>query len=146
MGRPSPIVFGSNPFHSLRKRLTRGLEVKSSTREVSRGQSLEASVTIAKGAKLGAVQVGLFCTEAYAVEMQDTDGGTSQGTSWATAYEAWVPLAETPGVQTVRLDVPADGPYTYDGEILSFRWEVVARGVRKRRLDARAICLIVVRP
>jgi hypothetical protein len=34
--------------------------------------------------------------------------------------------------------VPAEAPFSYDGELLCFRWELVARGRRKHRLDAQA--------
>ena len=62
------------------------------------------------------------------------------------AYEAWQPVECITGTQTVDLHVPADVPFTYDGEILRYRWEVVARGDRKRKLDARAGHDIVVLP
>jgi hypothetical protein len=34
--------------------------------------------------------------------------------------------------------VPAEAPFSYEGELLCFAWEVVARGRRKHRLDAQA--------
>ncbi len=96
--------------------------------------------------KLGRVEVGLVCTEAYAVRTTDADGDSSRGTSWATAYEAWTPVDMVAGTRTVRLSVPADGPFSYSGVTLSFKWEVVARGVRKRRIDARSTVDLEVRP
>lgn len=141
-----PVVL-HNPFDAIRTRLTSGMKVRAGSEDLFRGDELEATVTILRPGNLGQVEVGLVCTEAYAVLMSDADGsGSSEGTSWARAYEAWVPVESIPGSHTVRLRVPADGPFSYEGDYLSFRWEVVARGVRKRRLDARARQKIHVRP
>ncbi len=41
---------------------------------------------------------------------------------------------------------PAHAPFSYEGSCLSFKWEVVARGRRARKLDARASQEISVRP
>lgn len=112
---------------------------------MARGGELDAVVTLSDVAGLQDVQVGLFCTERYAVQMH-TDNGSRQGTCWATAYERWVPMATTPGVQTVRLRVPPEAPFSYEGDILSFRWEIIARGRRRRRLDAQATCPLSVLP
>ena len=135
-----------NPFDAVRIRLTSGLEVRADPEEVFRGDELEATVTILRPGNLGDVEVGLVCSESYAVLMSDNDGGRSEGTSWATAYEAWVPVTSVPGSHTVRLEVPADGPFSFEGDYLVLKWEVVARGARKRRLDARARQRIHVRP
>ena len=59
-------------------------------------------------------------------------------TATATAYEAWVPVESGAGVQSVRLAVPREAPFSYKGDCLSFQWEVVARGRRPHRLDAQA--------
>lgn len=138
-----PFVAGSkNPFDHLRTRLTQGLEVRASKGVVARGDELEAEVTVISGKDFGALEVGLVCTESY--EVTSVENGS--GVSWGTAYESWTPVERGARTQTVRLRVPVDGPYTYMGTVLSFRWEVVVRGVRKRRLDARATCDLEVRP
>jgi len=49
-------------------------------------------------------------------------------------------------VQSVRLPIPPEAPFSYDGDCLSFRWKVVARGRRKRRLDAQVKRDITVLP
>jgi hypothetical protein len=137
-----PFVVGSKkPLDWLRVRMTKGLGVTASRDVVARGDELEAAVTIDGGTELGVLEIGLVCTETYEVTSQD--GG---GVSWGTAYECWTPVEAGARSQTVRLRVPADGPYTYVGTVLSFRWEVVARGARRRRPDARATCDIEVRP
>jgi hypothetical protein len=113
---------------------------------VRRGGELDARVTIAGRGRLGEVEVGLVCTEFYECEISDSDGTQSRGTSSATAHEAWLPVEGAPGVHSVRLTVPAEAPFSYEGELLCFTWEVVARGRRKHRLDAQARYEISVLP
>ncbi|MGI8686066.1 MAG: hypothetical protein ACR2MO_13425 [Acidimicrobiales bacterium] len=134
------------PIDLLRERFTRGIEVRVDKEQVGRGDTIEALVRIEKPGRFGLVEVGLVCTEAYAVEMSDSDGGSTTGTSWATQYEVWFPLEATAETHTVELRVPTDAPYSYEGGDLSFTWEVVARSERKLRVDARAACALWVRP
>jgi hypothetical protein len=134
-----------HPIDGLRRWRTRGaLEVGAIQREVRRGEELDARVTIASSS--GAVEVGLVCTELYAAAVSDGDGGRRRGTAAATAYEAWLPVETTLGLHGVRLTVPSHAPFSYEGELLCYRWEVVARGRRKRRLDAQARHAISVLP
>jgi hypothetical protein len=148
-----------HPIDYLRRRGTRGLQVGASDQEVRRGEDLDARVTISGSGGLGEVEVGLICTEFYESDVRDSDAGRSRGsdvsdsdagrsrgTSSATAHEAWLPVDSTPGVHSVRLTVPAEGPFSYEGELLCFKWEVVARGRRKGRLDAQARHQISVLP
>ena len=135
------MVGSKNPLESVRARLTKGLQVAADKELVARGDELDATVTVTNRKNLGALEVGLVCTETY--EVSDND---SSGTSWGTAYECWTPLEPGTPRQRVRLRVPADGPYTYMGTVLSYRWEVVVRGPRNRRIDARATFDLEVRP
>jgi hypothetical protein len=137
-----------HPIDHLRRRANRGrLRVELSGPEVRRGGELDARVTIADSRGLADVEMGLVCTEFYACRMSGHgDGGGGRGTSSATAYEAWLPVDGRPGVHAVRVTVPAEAPFSYDGELLCFKWELVARGRRKRRLDAQARQEVVVRP
>jgi hypothetical protein len=121
--------------------------VSASDGEVRRGGQVEALVTISSPRGLGNVEVGLVCTEYYDEETRSptssSTGGdgsttTSRTTSSAIAHEAWLPVESAAGVQRVRLAVPAQAPFSYKGDCLSFKWEVVARGRRSRRLDAQA--------
>jgi hypothetical protein len=113
---------------------------------VRRGGEVDARVTIAGSGVLGEVEVGLVCTEFYACHVTGGDGTRSRGTASATAHEAWLPVDATAGLHGVRLSVPAEAPFSYEGELLCFTWEVVARGSRKRRLDAQASHEISVLP
>jgi hypothetical protein len=131
-----------HPLDALRRRLTRGLEVTAGDQSVRRGAEVEALVTISGAGKLGDVQVGVVCTEYYDEEDTTSTGNGSTSTSRSTsddvAHESWSRVESVTGVQSVRFTIPADAPFSYSGECLSFRWEVVARGHRSRRLDAQA--------
>ena len=109
---------------------------------MSNREELEALVTISSARGLGDVEVGLVCTEFYDEESSWTDGEghthTSRTTSEATAHEAWLPVESAAGVQNVRFTIPPEAPFSYRGNCLSLKWEVVARGRRRRRLDAQA--------
>ena len=132
-----------HPLEALRRRLTRGLEVAASDQEVRRGGEVEALVTISSARKLVDVEVGVVCTEYY--DELDTDGGytddttsTSRMTRDDVAHETWSPVETVSGVQSVRFTIPPDAPFSYRGECLSFKWELVARGRRSRGLDRQA--------
>jgi hypothetical protein len=50
------------------------------------------------------------------------------------------------GAQDVRVPITKDAPFSYEGEVLSFRWELVARGRIKHHLDEQAARKLVVLP
>lgn len=128
----------SHPLDFVRQRRTRGLQVDAGVHGARRGEEVEALVTISSPKGLGDLEVGLVCTEYYDEETTDSDGDTSRSTAEAIAYEDWLPVEEVTGVQSVRLAIPAEAPFSYEGTCLSFKWELVARGHRSRGLDAQA--------
>jgi len=135
-----------NPLDAVRRKLTRGLEVTVDDGRVRRGGELHATVTIAEPDKLGTLQAGLVCTEIYDYHSSGGgDDGGSQQTATAVAFEAWQPLDAIAGQQVVTLAVPTEAPFSYAGDVLSYRWEVAVRGNRKG-LDAQARREIAVLP
>jgi hypothetical protein len=129
----------SRPLAFIRRWLTSGLEIGASMGEVRRGEEFEVLVTVPSNSKLIGIDVGLVCTELYDEESSHTDSDghthTSRQTSRAIAYEAWLPVEIASGVQNVRLAIPGPAPFSYEGECLSFEWEIVARGRRRRGID-----------
>jgi hypothetical protein len=130
------------PLDILRRRLTRGLEVATDDQPVRRGGDVEALVTISNARKLGDLEAGVVCTEYYDEQetTRDADGSTSlsRSTSDEVAHESWSQVESVSGVQSLRFTIPADAPFSYTGDCLSFKWEVVARGRKSRGLDAQA--------
>lgn len=131
-------------LHGLRSKLTKGLEVHVDQPDTRRGGELGARVVISAPEGLGEIEVGLVCTELYDEHSGGEDGGRT--TFRATAHESWQPLPSMQGEHSATLTVPADGPFSYLGSCLSYKWEVVARGRKARALDARASSEIFVRP
>jgi hypothetical protein len=134
--------------------MTSALEVDAGGQAVSRGEEIEAQVTISDAEKAGSVEVGVVCTEYYDEDVTEEtidDHGimqeeTQRTTLHATAHEEWRPIESTVGVQTVLLTIPAEAPFSYEGDCVSFKWELVARGRRQNRPDAEAGQAITVRP
>jgi hypothetical protein len=123
------------------RRRGHGLEVGVTNPETCRGEEVDALVTVSSIEGLGEIEAGLVCTEYYAEEVgthNQYGSSPSTVTSEAIAHEEWLPIESAPGVHSVRLPIPLDAPFSYEGNCLSFKWEVVARGRRKRRLDAQA--------
>lgn len=128
----------SHPLDFVRQRTTRGLQVDGGEHGVRRGEEVEALVTVSSARGLGDLEVGVVCREHYDETQTDSDGDTMRATVEAIAHEHWQPVESVTGVQSVRLGIPVDAPFSYQGSCLSFRWEIVARGRRSRRLDAQA--------
>ncbi len=131
-----------HPVDFLRRPLTKGLQVSTGAQEVRRGDEVEALVTISRSSGLGNVEVGLICIEYYDYEATRTnkDGtqSSSRETAEATAYEAWQPVESAQGVLNVRLAIPPEAPFSYKGDCLSFKWDLVVKGSRRGRLDKEA--------
>jgi hypothetical protein len=104
-----------HPIDFLRTRMTRGLQVCAGDRPVRRGEHLDAHVTISRPGSVERVEAGLVCTAFYASAVSDGRGGRSRGTASATVHEAWLPVEGAPGVHSVRLTVPANAPFSYEG-------------------------------
>jgi hypothetical protein len=129
-------------LHRFQTGLSDELQIGPPTDQVRRGEEIDVEVTVVDPRRLTNVEVGLVCTEYYDVEVTSTDSeghtSSSRQTRDAIAHEAWIPVENAPGSQTVRLLIPPGAPFSYEGDCLSFRWELVARGHKRWRLDARA--------
>jgi len=132
----------------LRRKLAKGLEVRVDQLEARRGDEIEALIVVTEPERLGELEAGLVCTEHYdETTSSGTDsGGTRRTTTKAVEHEQWQPLPGGLGEHSVRFTIPPQAPFSYEGSCLSFSWEVVARGRRTRKLDARASQEISVRP
>jgi hypothetical protein len=110
-------------------RYARGLEVAVDRQELRRGERVGAT---ASGE--GELEVGLVCTEHYDVLRRVGSDSQSRMTDSAPAWQAWLPAPHAALGQRVELAVPADGPYSYEGDCVSLSWAVVVRRVGERRL------------
>jgi hypothetical protein len=91
------------------------------------------------------LELGLLCTEYYDEKKTDGKGNTHRATSEAVAFADWRPQSAGP-VQAVRFSIPADAPYSYRGDCLSYVWRVSAREPRRLRFDPATNVPLEVRP
>jgi hypothetical protein len=143
------VFYGSRAVLPRRRRrlaAKAGLEVDAPETSVRRGDEVEAHISISAPREVGDLKVGVRCTELYDEEVDDDTGSSSsvripstrRKTSRAVAYETWVPVDAVPGEQSARIAIPEEAPFSYAGDCLSFKWEVVAREARRHAVDAEA--------
>jgi hypothetical protein len=110
-------------------RFASGLEVRVDRQEVRRGERIGA---VAAGE--GDLEVGLICTEHYDVLRHVGSDSRSRVTDSAIAWHAWVPAPHATLGQRVELTIPADAPYSYEGDCVSLSWAVAVRRLGERRV------------
>jgi hypothetical protein len=133
----------------LRGRL-RGVMLAVDRHEPRRGEELAVTLTARGGAaRRDGLELGLVCTERYdsMVRAQHRAGTTLiRQTREATPHQQWQPVETAGGERTLTFEIPRDGPYSYEGECVSYAWRVSARVVRRLRSDLRLDHPIWVRP
>jgi hypothetical protein len=116
------------------------LTIALSSHEVRRGGTIDARLEIAQAAQGdGEIDFGLVCTEYYDVEKTHYDpngyDARHRHTEDAIAYQDWRTVSPSQGVHSFRFDVPADQPFSFRGDCLSFEWRVSARDPKRLRFD-----------
>ena len=125
-------TLGKRALGLLQRGAARHLDVVPERDQVRRGERLAVRVT-ASGDEADALDVGVICTETYASFVPSNNLSQSDRMLLDdVAYERWWPLD---GGGSASVEVPADGPFSYDGEHLKFKWRVAARQQR-RGVDA----------
>jgi hypothetical protein len=124
----------------------RGVTVTLSSADSRRGSELDIRIEAANPDKLvGRLEFGLVCTEFYDVETTDARGNTSRTTRQVDAHTDWRPFMGGPA-QTERFLIPADAPYSYRGDCLSYVWKASARLPKRVRFDRAENVPLLVRP
>ena len=138
-----------HPLDALRQWRTSGFSITISNPQIRRGDEVEVLVTIDSSARVKEAEVGLICTEYYAEKVEDddpeSDFATKRQTSEAVAHEEWTLVDSAPGVHSIRLRIPAEAAFSYEGDCLSFKWEIIANGLRPG-LNAQARLALSVEP
>lgn len=123
------------------------VELRVEPADLRRGERLDVRVEPRDGVQVPeGVEVGLVCLEAYDVETTDGEGHTTRATREATEHEEWRALGAGGWGTTLAFEIPAEAPYSYAGDCLSYSWQVEARRPRSLRHDPRRITPIWVRP
>ena len=107
-----------------------GMRVEVDRQELRRGDRVGATAST-EGE--GELEVGLVCTQSFDVWRRISDDSRSRVTNSASVWQQWVPAPHGALGQRVELALPADGPYSYEGDCVSFGWAVVVRRVGEKR-------------
>jgi hypothetical protein len=124
----------------------RGVTLTLSSDAVRRGSAVDLRVEVANPDKMTArLEFGLTCAEYYDVETTDGRGNSSRSTRQVDAFTDWRPFTGGPS-QSERFVIPADAPFSYRGDCVSYVWRASARLPKRMRFDRSENLPIVVRP
>jgi hypothetical protein len=122
-------LFARMLWRGARPRYATGLELRVERQDRRQGDRVGA---IATGE--GDLEVGLLCAQSYDVWPRVGDDSRSRVTDRASVWQQWVPAPHGALGQRVELALPAEGPYSYEGDCVSFGWAVVVRRVGEQRV------------
>lgn len=141
------MLIGYVLFRRARPRRLDGILVEVERAQLRRGDPVDATVTLEDpSAASPDMEVGLVCIEHYEERTTNAQGTSYPETREAAAFEEWRKLTPLPARQGFRFELPADGPYTHDGRVLSFEWRVTVRDPQRMRADARVDAELLVAP
>ncbi|MGZ6645797.1 MAG: hypothetical protein ACXVFT_28660 [Solirubrobacteraceae bacterium] len=121
-------LFARTMFRGARPRHASGLELQVERQELRRGDRVAAVVS-----GEGELEVGLVCTQSFDVWRRIANDSRSRVTDSSSVWQAWVPASQGALGQRVELTLPAEGPYSYEGDCVSFGWAAVVRRVGEKR-------------
>jgi hypothetical protein len=122
-------LFARTMWRGARPRYASRLELRVERQDLRRGERVAA---VASGE--GELEVGLVCTEAFDVLRRIGDDSRSRVTDTAAVWQQWLPAPHAALGQRIELTLPADGPYSYEGDCVSCGWAVVVRRVGQKRV------------
>ena len=120
--------FARTMWRGIRPRHATGMQVEVDRQELRRGDSVGAT---ASGE--GELEVGLVCTQSFDVWRRIASDSSSRVTQSASVWQQWAAAPHAALARRVALALPADGPYSYEGDAVSFGWAVVVRRVGEKR-------------
>ena len=106
-----------------------GARAQVERQELHRGDRVAA---IAAGE--GELEIGLVCSQSYDVWRRIGNDSRSRVTDNASVWQEWVPAPHGALGQRVELALPADGPYSYEGDCVVVGWAVVVGRVGEKRV------------
>jgi hypothetical protein len=144
-----PLIFFAIGYGILRTVFppkVRGVTLTPSSSELRRGSNLDLRVEVANPDKMtGRLELGLVCTEFYDVETTDARGNSSRSTRQVDAHTDWRPFTGG-ATQSERFLIPADAPFSYRGDCVSYVWRASARLPKRLRFDRSENVTLLVRP
>jgi hypothetical protein len=118
------------------------LQLTTDADETRRGRTVTVTLrnTTPGASGGGRLELGLVCTESYDYEhvTHGKDGRrSSRQTRQVAAHEEWRPVDPAAPEHEVAFALPAQAPFSFEGDCVSYAWKVSAREVRPKRIDAR---------
>jgi hypothetical protein len=124
----------------------RGVTLRLSREDLRRGSEVDIRVEVSNPDKMSArLQFGLVCSEFYDVETTDARGNSNRSTRQYDTYTDWRPF-KGGATQSERFAIPADAPYSYRGDCVSYVWRASARLPKRLRFDRAHNVTLLVRP
>jgi hypothetical protein len=116
----------------------RYFRVSANPTDLRRGDKVNVQLEITDVDKLqGRLEVGLVCTELYderQVSYNQNGETTHRAVAKATAYEKWNKAAGNRS-ESFTFEIPADGPFSHEGAVVTLEWRVTAREPIKHGRD-----------
>jgi hypothetical protein len=116
-----------------RPRLPRGLGVDAHPRVVEPGQAIEVTLALSRPPAAGErIDVGLVCTQYWDAKARTRGDAftlpmTIRETLHRELWQEWKPVESARDGQVVRLEVPSNARYSWEGDALSVLWSVAIR-------------------
>jgi hypothetical protein len=141
------LALGWFVFRQARSPALAGFAIELERPSLRRGETVEATVTLADPAAVTPeTEVGLVCIEHHEVRTRGQNGSHYPATREDVAFEEWHELAPALERQSFSFVLPASGPYSHEGSVLSFEWRVSVRERQRLRADARSDAPLTVAP
>jgi hypothetical protein len=122
-------LFARAMWRGRRSRYAGGVSVSVDRQTARRGERVLATVSGAD-----ALEVGLVCTEHYDVRRSYGDDAPSRAIDSAAVVQVWANADGGGGLGArVELALPAEAPYSYEGDCVSLSWAVVVRRAGEKR-------------
>lgn len=122
----------------LRPPVARHLQLAVGSERVRRGDRVSATLSVSRTSSGARVELALVCTERYDVEQRvhNPNGADydQRVTKEDDVHREAIPI-DGPGPHRIDFTVPADQPFSYEGDCISAVWRVEARERRPRRTD-----------
>ena len=127
-------------YRKVRPAVPRHLRLEVSAEEARRAEPLQARLAIDRQPSAGVrLELALVCTERYDIEQRVTNPNGSDYNQRVTKTEELhrqaVPVTDGSDGATTSFTVPADGPFSYEGDCISAVWHVEAKERRPNRPD-----------
>jgi hypothetical protein len=129
----------------------RGVSISVERTEFARGDKVRGNLTLgARPAATEGLEIGLVCTAFVDTEREVSNGRGGHSTirviEPSVVVKQWHRITTGSPSQGFTFTIPADGPFSYEGETISWAYRISARHQRRGRSDPHTDVPIWVTP